>query len=205
MGPSTESSPHWSEPPTNNPHRHRRKGEGSHLHTRDIQSKAWVTTLSKTGPSWPNSHDLDMQGSKWYKGLITYYHLPLITFKHVVSYVKVININRFAAYSNMQRYSINISLLSCLDYKVVNVILINKSNIIKVELLRFNKETFNHGDPTSGHSSWHDQIDNLGPRHPSERLPCDTSTGIRGWPAHYPDVSLEVWWDSFRLGDKRSY
>jgi hypothetical protein len=40
----------------------------------------------------------------------------------------------------------------------------------------------------SGHSSQRDQGDDQGPPHPSARLPRDTSTGIRGWPMHYPDV-----------------
>jgi hypothetical protein len=39
---------------------------------------------------------------------------------------------------NMQKYSINISLLSCHDYEVVNIILINKINKMNVELLCLN-------------------------------------------------------------------
>jgi hypothetical protein len=39
--PSTVSNPHWFGPPTNNPHRHRRKEkEAPHLHTGDNKSKA---------------------------------------------------------------------------------------------------------------------------------------------------------------------
>jgi hypothetical protein len=34
MGPSMESSPHQSEFPTGNPHRHHQKGEEAQLHTR---------------------------------------------------------------------------------------------------------------------------------------------------------------------------
>jgi hypothetical protein len=45
-----------------------------------------------------------------------------------------------------------------------------------------------HEGATSGHNSRHDQGDDQGPPHSSARLPCDTATGIRGWPMHYPDV-----------------
>jgi hypothetical protein len=40
VGPSTEFSPHQSEPPINNPHQHCQKGEGTHLHTIDNKRKA---------------------------------------------------------------------------------------------------------------------------------------------------------------------
>jgi hypothetical protein len=30
------------------------------------------------------------------------------------------------------------------------------------------------------------------PPYPSARLPCDVSTGIRGWPIHYPDLDTVV-------------
>jgi hypothetical protein len=62
-------------------------------------------------------------------------HLALITFKHVFSQVKVISINRFASYSKHVKVLIQHLILSCLDYKVVNIILIHKINIMKVELL----------------------------------------------------------------------
>jgi hypothetical protein len=45
-----------------------------------------------------------------------------------------------------------------------------------------------HRDTTSGHSSWCDQGDDPDPPHPGARLQRDTSTGIHGWPMHYPDV-----------------
>jgi hypothetical protein len=43
-----------------------------------------------------------------------------------------------------------------------------------------------HEDTTSGHSSQRDQGDDPRPPHPSARILCDTSAGIRGWPMHYP-------------------
>jgi hypothetical protein len=45
-----------------------------------------------------------------------------------------------------------------------------------------------HEHTMSGNSSRRDQGDDLGPPHPSASLPCDTSTGIRGWPMHYPGI-----------------
>jgi hypothetical protein len=58
-----------------------------------------------------------------------------------------------------------------------------------------------HKDTASGHSSQRDQRDDPGPPHPSACLPHDTLMGIHGWPMHYPNIILEVWWDSFHLGD----
>jgi hypothetical protein len=55
--PSTESNPHRFGLPTDNPRRHHWQEEVvPHLHTEDSKSKAWVTTLSKTYPRWPNDH-----------------------------------------------------------------------------------------------------------------------------------------------------
>jgi hypothetical protein len=55
--PSTESNPHRFGLPTDNPRRHRQQEETvPHLHTKDIKSKAWATTLSKTYPRWPKDH-----------------------------------------------------------------------------------------------------------------------------------------------------
>jgi hypothetical protein len=75
-GPSTEPNPHWSGPPTDTPHQHHQKEEDPHLYIRYNKSKAWATTLSKTYPSWPKDHELDMQDFKqryWtHKPAITY-------------------------------------------------------------------------------------------------------------------------------------
>jgi hypothetical protein len=55
--PSTESNPHQSGFPTENPRQHHRQEEAvPHLHTKDSKSKAWATTLSKTYPRWPKDH-----------------------------------------------------------------------------------------------------------------------------------------------------
>jgi hypothetical protein len=63
-----------------------------------------------------------------------------------------------------------------------------------------------HEETTIGYSSQRDQGDDPGPPHPSAHLPRDTSTDICGWPMHYPfQISLQVWWDSFRLSDLRNY
>jgi hypothetical protein len=47
----------------------------------------------------------------------------------------VISINRFATYSKNAKILNQHLILSCLNYKVVNIILISNINIIKVELL----------------------------------------------------------------------
>jgi hypothetical protein len=46
-----------------------------------------------------------------------------------------------------------------------------------------------HKDSTSSHSSRCGR-DDLSPPDPSAHLPHDTSTGIRGWPMHYPYLHL---------------
>jgi hypothetical protein len=81
-------------------------------------------------------HALNMPGFKWHKGLISLKLLPFITSEHVFSQVKVISINRFATFSKHEEVLNQYLILSCLDYKVVNIILMNKINIMKVELLR---------------------------------------------------------------------
>jgi hypothetical protein len=45
-----------------------------------------------------------------------------------------------------------------------------------------------HEDTTSGTSSRRDQGNDLGPPHPSARLPRDTLISIRGWHMHYPGI-----------------
>jgi hypothetical protein len=55
--PSMESNPHRFRLPTDNPRRHRRQEETvPHLHTKDSNTKVWVTTLSMTYPRWPKDH-----------------------------------------------------------------------------------------------------------------------------------------------------
>jgi hypothetical protein len=55
-GPSTESSTQKPRLPTNSRQWHHRKRDRKNLHTKKLQSNAWVTTLSKTDPSGSSGH-----------------------------------------------------------------------------------------------------------------------------------------------------
>jgi hypothetical protein len=76
-------------------------GRSSPAHIQESnRSKAWATTLSKTYLSWPESHET--RHAKALKVIWTqaYLQLLLITFKLVISQVKLISKNRLSAYAN---------------------------------------------------------------------------------------------------------
>jgi hypothetical protein len=67
--------------------------------TKKLQRKAWVIKLGKTDLSWPSgqiSRHANASSGKWF---ISLQQLPLNTFKHVISQVKLININKFGTYA----------------------------------------------------------------------------------------------------------
>jgi hypothetical protein len=108
-----------------------------------------------------------------------------------------------------------------LDYKVVNIILISKINIMEVEFLRLNtmikpslfsksvteiqiiihlardhlttRYTYGHGDPSAATVDDNDQRVKMGPPYPSSRLPVMSRRTSVGGPHTIPKYILEVW------------
>jgi hypothetical protein len=87
MGPNTESNTPKPVLPTDSHHRHHRKREKEEYAHEKLQSKAWVTTLSKINQSWPNDQTSRHAKASSGTGFISLHQLALNTSKHVISQV----------------------------------------------------------------------------------------------------------------------
>jgi hypothetical protein len=82
-----------------------------------------VTTLNKTYPSRPESHETRHAKASKVIQTQAYKQLLLITFEQVISQVELISKNRLATYAKHAKVTqVIIESTICHDYKVVNII-----------------------------------------------------------------------------------
>jgi hypothetical protein len=127
VSPNREPSPHWSGPPTDNPHRRRQKKEQHpHLHTNKIKIKD--QKLERLHSTRLIRRDLEATNSRHEKASKRYGLHPTCSYNktrlsRIISQIELINMNRLAIYAKHAKVTHAIyEIRSCHDYKIVNAI-----------------------------------------------------------------------------------